>query len=370
MKSFRKLEVCLQAFILNTLNVNIPIERHTVYNRELKFIKKEFMFLYKQDELDGFCTYLYGIILGQTEDFRLDTALEETLKETENIQQRNVYIEAIQKYPWNWSAWLDLTTTISDSASIQRVSNQLPDHLYKSFWTAHAYLEMQLAEHAMSIYEVLGEQFPSNNYIKAQRAVAAYLDKDFNLSNDLFYDVHACDPYRLENMDSYSNVLYVRNDTSNLSILAHEMMGIEKYSAETCCVIGNYYSIKSDHEKALIYFERAIKLNPRHLNAWILSGHEYLEMKNIAAANAAFRKALDINSRDYRAWYNLGHTYELFKLPQYALYYYSKASELCKNDTKVWEAMGDCFLDTNQEKSAEMCFKRVELLKQNKALKE
>ena len=35
-----------------------------------------------------------------------------------------------------------------------------------------------------------------------------------------------------------------------------------RYRTETCCVIGNYYSLRSQHEKAVVYFQRALKLNP------------------------------------------------------------------------------------------------------------
>lgn len=343
-------------------------ERHTVYNKELKYIKKELGSLYKAKKLDGFGTYLFGIVIGQTEDFRFESQLD--FESDGEISQRNVYIDAIKKFPWNWASWLDLTTTLKDSSMIQRVLKELPEHIFKPFWTAHAYLEMQLFDHALGIYQMLSESYPTSNYIKAQTAVSAYLAKDFNLSYDLFNNLQRTDPFRTEDMDTFSNLLYIRDDASDLSYLAHKMTSIEKYSVETCCVIGNYYSIKRDHEKALIYFERALKLNPRHLNAWLLSGQEYLEMKNVAAANAAFRKAVDINNRDYRAWYNLAHTYDLLKLHQYALYYYSKACELSKNDPKVWEAMGDCYMETNQESNAEMCFKRAESIKQTKLGKE
>jgi len=49
-------------------------------------------------------------------------------------------------------------------------------------------------------------------------------------------------------------------------------------------VIGNYYSLKDAHDKALQAFARALKLNPSYLSAWTLMGHEYVQMKNAAAA--------------------------------------------------------------------------------------
>lgn len=53
--------------------------------------------------------------------------------------------------------------------------------------------------------------------------------------------------------------------------------------------LGNYYSLRSQHEKAALYFQRALKLNPRYLGAWTLMGHEYMEMKNTSAAIQAYR---------------------------------------------------------------------------------
>ena len=37
-------------------------------------------------------------------------------------------------------------------------------------------------------------------------------------------------------------------------------------------------------------------------------GHEYVEMRNTAAAVEAYRRALDINPRDYRAWHTSART--------------------------------------------------------------
>jgi anaphase-promoting complex subunit 8 len=56
-------------------------------------------------------------------------------------------------------------------------------------------------------------------------------------------------------------------------------------------VTGNYYSTKNEHEKAVLYFKRALKLNRNYLAAWTLIGHEYLEMKNSKAAIQAYRMA-------------------------------------------------------------------------------
>ena len=55
---------------------------------------------------------------------------------------------------------------------------------------------------------------------------------------------------------------------------------------------GNYYSLRGQHEKAVLYFQRALKLNPNYLSAWTLMGHEYMELKNTNAAIQAYRVAI------------------------------------------------------------------------------
>jgi anaphase-promoting complex subunit 8 len=100
------------------------------------------------------------------------------------------------------------------------------------------------------------------------------------------------DPFRLDNLDTYSNLLYVKEQRVELAYLAHRTAQIDKYRTETCCVIGNYYSLRSQHEKAVMYFQRALKLNPNYLSAWTLMGHEFIELKNTNAAIQSYRHAI------------------------------------------------------------------------------
>lgn len=55
--------------------------------------------------------------------------------------------------------------------------------------------------------------------------------------------------------------------------------------------IGNYYSLRGDHDKAVLYFKQALRLNPKYVAAWTLLGHEYVELKNTSAAILSYRKA-------------------------------------------------------------------------------
>lgn len=48
------------------------------------------------------------------------------------------------------------------------------------------------------------------------------------------------DPYCLDNMDTYSNLLYVKEMRVELANLAHRATEIDKYKLETCCIVGKF----------------------------------------------------------------------------------------------------------------------------------
>jgi anaphase-promoting complex subunit 8 len=56
--------------------------------------------------------------------------------------------------------------------------------------------------------------------------------------------------------------------------------------------LGNHYSLRGEHERAVKYFERAVHLDATYLSAWTLMGHEFVEMKNSEAAIEAYRRAV------------------------------------------------------------------------------
>lgn len=132
---------------------------------------------------------------------------------------------------------------------------------------------------------------------------------EFDEAEEMFDQIVADDPYRLDDLDVYSNILYVMEKSSKLAYLAQLATSTDKFRVETCCIVGislllaplfvarsdlvgNYYSLKSEHEKAVTYFQKALKINRNYLAAWTLLGHEYLELKNTHAAVEAYRRAV------------------------------------------------------------------------------
>lgn len=140
----------------------------------------------------------------------------------------------------------------------------------KDLFIANVQLELQQSQDALNIFEKLQYLFPNSSYLQAQIAMANYNLTEFIVAQQQFEKLRKDDPYRLENMDTYSNILYVKEAKASLSFLAHEAHLTDKFRPETCCIIGNYYSRKGNHEKAVIYFKRALKLDKNYLSAWTL----------------------------------------------------------------------------------------------------
>ncbi len=305
-------------------------------------LKNELQELYSKDNQmrdDSYLLYVYGIVL---------------LKLELNWEAIDILSKSIRLDPLNWCSWHQLSLIIDEKSQLDAID--LPNHWFKKLFLGAVYLELQLNEEALTIYKSLLDSFNSCNYILSQIAIANHNLRDVDAAIDLFREIRKSDPARLDAMDIYSNLLYVKDMRTELSSLAHAANNIDPFRVETCCCIANFYSLRSQHPKAVVYFSRALQLNPRHLSAWTLMGHEYMEMKNTGAAIQAYRSAIKCNKRDYRAWYGLGQTYEILKMPAYCLYYYSVAHCLRPNDSRMMIATGETLEKLERHYDAIKCY--------------
>lgn len=356
-------------------NLNYLLGHHVV-NKEVENVRNILSKFYENQNLDGLGLFLYGFIIGKGENLIAESVTNNSLMLNEQISfsfsetlnkqieseifQRKLYISSIINYPWNWNSWLNLTETIKEVGILRVIENILPDHYFKPFWLAHANLALFQNQTAFELYLKLLKIYPNNKYLKYQLAIVFHNMRHLDPAHDLLEFLHNEDPYLLTGMDTYSNILFLKNNRARLSYLAHHMLNIDKYSCETCFVIGNYYTLDANYEKAIVYFQRSLKLNPQYLDSWILIGHAYVELKDPTRAINAYRKAADLNNLEYRAWYSLGQAYELLKMPQYAFYYFQKACELRPDDSRMWTAMADCYNANQKYHHASLCLKRAQ----------
>ena len=219
----------------------------------LKQLRQEMEQLQLSGQLDGYGLFVYGVVLRKLHlpDLAI-TAL----------------CEAVRLRPAHWGAWLELSCLVSSRDKLTGLD--LPDHWCKQVFLAHTYLELQQNEQAVKIYDGLSAAgLGESTYIMAQVAIAYHNMRQVEEAVTYFKQLSEVDPFRLDNLDTYSNLLYVKEQRVELAHLAHKTNMIDKYRTETCCVIGNYYSLRSQHEKAVVYFQRALKLNPGYFKKFI-----------------------------------------------------------------------------------------------------
>ncbi|XP_055711923.1 cell division cycle protein 23 homolog [Phlebotomus papatasi] len=310
--------------------------------KDLNELMEDLKVEYNDRKLDGYCLYLYGVMLKK-----------------QNLSQLalNVLLEAVNQAPMLWAAWLELSPLIPDKEKL--LSVKLPDHWMKHIFVAHTYIELLLNDEGIKQYQDLQHAGFSSFYITSQLAIAHHNKRDVEKAIEIFQQLQQEDPYRLDNLDIYSNLLFVKELKTEMAHLAHKAVEINKYRPETCCVIGNYYSIRLEHQRAISYFQRALKLNPQYLSAWTLMGHEYMEVKNTNAAIQCYRKAIEVNSRDFRAWYGLGQAYEILKMPFYSLYYYKTAQQLRPYDSRMLVALGETYEKLEKNTNALRCYRKA-----------
>lgn len=321
-------------------------QRASIRNPYINEILNEMHPCYKNQEMDGYCLFVYALIhkrLGKTE------------------LSRNLLLESLTLSPLNWSAWLTLAELIPDKQVLAEL--ELSQHWISEFFYAHIYTswpDIDSLNQADELLSRLALKFQESSWVVAKTIHARYHTRKFADAQSLCEDLLKQDPYRLDDMDVYSHILYVKEARSELSRLAHLSTKIDKYRPETCSIVGNYYSLKGSHEKAILYFNRALKLDPNNLSPLTLVGHEFLEMRNANAALEAYRRVVDADPLDFRAWYGLGQTYEILEMPSYALYYFRKACEIQPYDYRMWNAMGKCYENLKNINDAIEAYKKAD----------
>ncbi|KAJ5222090.1 Cdc23 [Penicillium citrinum] len=298
-----------------------------------------------EDRGHGWLEYLYAVVL---------------LKGRNEELAKKWLLKSVHQNPFHWGAWQELNDLLASTEDLKQIVDLLPQNIMTLIF--HVYCSQELYQATEDTYQALSELesiFPSSAFLKTQRALLYYHSKEFEEASTIFTEILATSPHRLDSLDHYSNILYVMNERPRLAFVAQIATATDKFRPETCCVVGNYYSLKSEHEKAVMYFRRALTLDRNFLSAWTLMGHEYIEMKNTHTAIESYRRAVDVNRKDYRAWYGLGQAYEVLDMSFYALFYYQRAAALRPYDPKMWQAVGSCYAKMGRVEQSIQALKRA-----------
>nr|CAH8872948.1 unnamed protein product [Trichobilharzia regenti] len=273
----------------------------------------------------------------------------------------SLLVQAINFYPFLWPAWYELVDLIENKEEMNSLNLPTDDECWmRYFFEAKVYLKLHEGERALEILlKLSGSGFSKSFNLQAAIGLAYDELRAIELAKKQFKQLFNACPCRLDNVDVYSNILYVCEDLTDLAHLAHHCINLDRYNAETCCVVGNFFGLRGQHEKAVMYFRRALKLRTAYPLVWTLVGHEYMELRNTNAAIHAYKRALVYDRNDYRAWYGLGQMFEALGLPSFALYYYREAQYLVPTDSRLIVALGEIYEKLNRLDEAKKCYWRA-----------
>lgn len=297
------------------------------------------------DNSQGWLDYLYGVILIKSKSEQL---------------AKQWLLRSVNLNPFNWSAWLELASLIGSVDELQQVGQHLPRSVMSFLF--HIHCSQELFRQEPEVFHTLAQMqsiFPTSAFLQQQKALLLYHMRDYDSAMTAFEALLRANPHRLDATEIYSNLLYVLPNRPKLATLAAVASEIDKFRPETNCILGNYYSLISEHEKAVLHFRRALSLDRNSQTAWTLMGHEYIELKNTQAAIESYRRAVDSNRKDYRAWYGLGQGYEMLECYSYSLFYFQRAAALCDRDPKMWAAVATAYGKCGKNTNAIQAYKRA-----------
>lgn len=124
------------------------------YYRDLYDLMVTLRSLHAKQQLDGYCLYLYGVVLRKLDLGDLAA---------------KVFVESIKLVPTLWCSYLELTSLLADPDEI--FSIDVSSHWMKMFYYIQAYAEFHLNDKAIKLCEDLQESgFRDCSYLTAQLA--------------------------------------------------------------------------------------------------------------------------------------------------------------------------------------------------------
>ncbi|KAI0646861.1 protein prenylyltransferase [Trametes meyenii] len=192
------------------------------------------------------------------------------------------------------------------------------------------------ATRAMALYdcqlcldelETLPSQHQRSASVMAMVGKAHYELGQYPAAERAFEAVRTLEPYRTWDMEVYSTLLWHLQRNIKLSFLAQELLSTDPKSPQAWIAVGNCFSLQKEKAQALTCFRRAAQLDPTCAYAYTLSGHESID-EDVNKAINFFQSALRADARHYNAWYGLGTCYMRMSRLRLADYHFQKASQI------------------------------------------
>lgn len=164
----------------------------------------------------------------------------------------------------------------------------------------------------MSIYSVAS--------IAVQIFECGYMQK----AGSVFEYLRVRDPCYIDTMHYYSSILWHNREKGLLTSLSRDVFGVDATSNIAWAVLGNYFSLKKETEKALECFERSLAIS-RDPYVLCLLGHEQFMNSNLTESLKCFIESMKIKAENYSGIAGCGLIYEKIGKKESAEYCFTRA---------------------------------------------
>ncbi|CAK4031045.1 related to 20S cyclosome subunit (Nuc2 Cdc27) [Lecanosticta acicola] len=204
---------------------------------------------------------------------------------------------------------------------------------------------------AISLFQRLPAAQRETPWVFAQLGKAQYEAGEYRAAEESFGRLMKMQPSRVEDMETYSTVLWHLKKETALSYLCRVLRDEHFDAPQTWVALGNAFSLTREHDQAISAFKRATQLDEKFAYAWTLMGHEYMANEAFDSALAAFRKAVAIDRRGYGGWYGLGKCFERMGKMEDAERHYRIAAKINPSNATLLVCIG-VVLERLQNKTA------------------
>ncbi|KAF9050654.1 TPR-like protein [Hymenopellis radicata] len=234
--------------------------------------------------------------------------------------------------PWGSPA------AVQEAYEIELAEHYIYD-IMRRYATATRALTVYDSDLCISEIQQLSEDDQSTPWSLSLRGRAEYEKADYIHAEKTFKALRIAEPYRLWDMEVYSTLLWYLQRNVELSFLAQELLNINPRSPQAWIAIGNLFSLQKERTQALTCFGRAAQMDPSCAYAYTLSGHESID-EDLTKAINFFQSALRVDPRHYNAWYGLGSCYLRMSKLRLAEYHYRKATTIHPNNAVLLGCVG------------------------------
>lgn len=197
-------------------------------------------------------------------------------------------------------------------------------------------IEQSLQEsEAEMLYVKAAQNFDKRNMAEAVSAFASAVKKRNEMENPSVQRLIRLKLQRLVNQKEKIKALQEE---------LHEMRTVMKEYAHEYYLMGNECVTKAhDLDAGLRCFDKALKMNPNYVDAWVRKGVTLFDMGDNYEALVCFNKAVTLDSQSFKARYNRGKTFYLQGNYEEALADFIKASQVKPEHIATHEYLADLF---------------------------